>query len=42
MSGPTGSGVRDVRQYHTADYLLGTPLLADSLEKASRSLLACE
>jgi hypothetical protein len=26
-------GVRDVRQYHTADYLLGTPLLADFLEE---------
>jgi Protein of unknown function (DUF3775) len=23
----------DVRQYHTADYLLGTPLLADFLEE---------
>jgi hypothetical protein len=26
--------VRDVRQYHTADYLLGTPLLASYLEDA--------
>jgi hypothetical protein len=26
--------VRDVRQYHTADYLLGTPLLAGFLEEA--------
>jgi hypothetical protein len=25
--------VRDVRQYHTADYLLGTPLLTDFLEE---------
>ena len=25
--------VRDVRQHHTADYLLGTPLLADFLEE---------
>ena len=25
--------MRDVRQYHTADYLLGTPLLADFLEE---------
>ena len=25
--------VGDVRQYHTADYLLGTPLLADFLEE---------
>jgi hypothetical protein len=27
------SRVGDVRQYHTADYLLGTPLLADFLEE---------
>jgi hypothetical protein len=26
--------VRDMRQYHTADYFLGTPLLADFLEEA--------
>ena len=25
--------MRDVRQYHTVDYLLGTPLLADFLEE---------
>jgi hypothetical protein len=26
--------VRDVRERHTIDYLLGTPLLADYLEEA--------
>ena len=35
--------VRDVRQYHTADYLLGTPLLADFLEEGlSQFGLSCE
>jgi hypothetical protein len=34
--------VRDVRQYHTADYLLGTPLLADFLEEGlSQFGLSC-
>ena len=37
------SRVRDVRRYHTADYLLGTPLLADFLEEAlSQFGLSCE
>jgi hypothetical protein len=32
----------DVRQYHTADYLLGTPLLADFLEEGlSQFGLSC-
>jgi hypothetical protein len=41
---PDGLGrVRDVRQYHTADYLLGTPLLADFLEEGlSQFGLSCE
>jgi Protein of unknown function (DUF3775) len=30
--------VGDVRQYHTADYLLGTPLLADFLEEGPHRL----
>jgi hypothetical protein len=35
--------VGDVRQYHTADYLLGTPLLADFLEEGlSQFGLSCE
>jgi len=35
--------VRDVRQYHTADYLLGTPLLADFLEEGLAQFgLSCE
>lgn len=35
--------VRDVRRYHTSDYLLGTPLLADFLEEAlSQFGLSCE
>jgi hypothetical protein len=35
--------VRDVRQYHTIDYLLGTPLLADFLEEGLAQLgLSCE
>ena len=35
--------VRDVRQHHTADYLLGTPLLADFLEEGlSQFGLSCE
>ena len=35
--------VRDVRRYHTADYLLGTPLLADFLEEGLSQLgLSCE
>ena len=35
--------VRDVRQYHTADYLLGTPLLADFLQEGlSQFGLSCE
>jgi Protein of unknown function (DUF3775) len=35
--------VRDVRQYHTANYLLGTPLLADFLEEGLSQLgLSCE
>jgi hypothetical protein len=34
--------VGDVRQYHTADYLLGTPLLADFLEEGlSQFGLSC-
>jgi hypothetical protein len=37
------SQVRDVRSYHTADYLLGTPLLADFLEEGlSQFGLSCE
>ena len=41
---PDGLGrVRDVRQYHTADYLLGTPLLADFLEEGLAQFgLDCE
>jgi hypothetical protein len=35
--------VRDVRQYHTIDYLLGTPLLASYLEEGLAQLgLSCE
>jgi hypothetical protein len=35
--------VRDVRQYHTIDYLLGTPLLADFLEEGLAQLgFSCE
>jgi hypothetical protein len=35
--------VRDVRQHHTADYLLGTPLLADFLEEGLAQFeLSCE
>jgi hypothetical protein len=35
--------VRDVRRHHTADYLLGTPLLADFLEEGlSQFGLSCE
>ena len=35
--------VRDVRQYHTIDYLLGTPLLADFLEEGLAQLgLSCQ
>jgi len=35
--------VRDVRQHHTADYLLGTPLLADFLQEGLSQLgLSCE
>lgn len=37
------SEVRDVRERHTVDYLLGTPLLADYLEEAlSQFGLSCE
>jgi hypothetical protein len=37
------SRVRDVRRYHTADYLLGTPLLADFLREGLSQLgLSCE
>ena len=36
-------GVRNVRQHHTVDYLLGTPLLADFLEEGlSQFGLSCE
>jgi hypothetical protein len=35
--------VGDVRQHHTADYLLGTPLLADFLEEGLAQFgLSCE
>jgi hypothetical protein len=35
--------VRDVRRHHTADYLLGTPLLADFLEEGLAQFgLSCE
>jgi hypothetical protein len=35
--------VRDVRTHHTADYLLGTPLLADFLEEGLAQFgLSCE
>jgi Protein of unknown function (DUF3775) len=35
--------VGDVRQFHTADYLLGTPLLADFLEEGLAQFgLSCE
>jgi hypothetical protein len=35
--------VRDVRQYHTIDYLLGTPLLANFLEEGLAQLgFSCE
>ncbi|MGH8722995.1 MAG: DUF3775 domain-containing protein, partial [Burkholderiales bacterium] len=35
--------VQDVREKHTIDYLLGTPLLADYLEEGlSRFGLSCE
>lgn len=35
--------VRDVRQYHTVDYLLGTPLLADYLDAGLAQFdLSCE
>jgi hypothetical protein len=35
--------VRDVRQHHTAEYLLGTPLLADFLEEGLAQFgLSCE
>ena len=35
--------VRDVRRYHTADYLLATPLLADFLEEGLAQFgLSCE
>jgi Protein of unknown function (DUF3775) len=35
--------VRDVRQHHTIDYLLGTPLLADFLEEGLTQLgFSCE
>jgi hypothetical protein len=37
------SEVQDVREQHTIDYLLGTPLLADYLEEAlSQFGLSCE
>jgi hypothetical protein len=35
--------IKDVREQHTADYLLGTPLLADYLEEGlSQFGLSCE
>ncbi|MGI9498683.1 MAG: DUF3775 domain-containing protein [Geminicoccaceae bacterium] len=35
--------IKDVREQHTSDYLLGTPLLADYLEEAlSQFGLSCE
>jgi hypothetical protein len=41
--GDVMSEVQDVREKHTIDYLLGTPLLADYLEEAlSQFGLSCE